>query len=121
MKYNNQYIRDGGTLEAESDFTLWWGSIFRRRGGIMLTASCRLMFPCKAKICALYIMLTFSSIMRLQVPHVPFTHRLSLADQELVELLQQGRFSNNLPAHVGVPGLLIRIPRGDGARLKDNF
>lgn len=27
--------------------TLWWGSIFRRRGGIMLTASCRLMFPCK--------------------------------------------------------------------------
>lgn len=32
-------------------FTLWWGSIFRRRGGIMLTASCRLMLPCKDQRC----------------------------------------------------------------------
>lgn len=29
-----------------------------------------------------------------------------------MELLQQGRLPNNLPAHVGVPGLLIRIPGG---------
>lgn len=50
--------------------------------------------------------------------HLRLTHRLSLADQKLVELLQQGRFSNYLPAHVGVPGLLIRIPGGDGASLK---
>lgn len=42
------------------------------------------------------------------------TYRLSLADQELMELLQQGRLSDNLPAHVGVPGLLIRIPGGRG-------
>lgn len=50
-----------------------------------------------------------------------FTHRLSLADQKLVELLQQGRFSNNLPAHVGVPGLLIGIPRDEEAKFKENF
>lgn len=42
------------------------------------------------------------------------TYRLRFADQELVELLQQGRLPNNLPAHVGVPGLLIRIPGGQG-------
>lgn len=41
------------------------------------------------------------------------THRLSLADQELVKLLQQGRLPNDLSAHVGVPGLLIRIPGRD--------
>lgn len=38
------------------------------------------------------------------------TYRLSLADQELVELLKQGRLPNDLPAHVGVPSLVIRIP-----------
>lgn len=41
------------------------------------------------------------------------THRLSLADQKLVELLQQGRLPDDLPAHVGVPGLLVRIPGED--------
>lgn len=41
------------------------------------------------------------------------THRLCLADQKLVELLQQGRLPYDLPAHVGVPGLLIRVPEED--------
>ncbi len=41
------------------------------------------------------------------------THRLSLADQKLVELLQQGRLPDDLPAHVGVPGLLIGVPGED--------
>lgn len=49
------------------------------------------------------------------------THRFSLADEELVELLQQGRFPNNLPAHVGVPGLLIGIPGGGRERFEVHF
>lgn len=49
--------------------------------------------------------------------HECLTHRFGLADEKLVELLQQGGFSNNLPAHVGVPGLLIGIPGGDWAKL----
>lgn len=60
-------------------------------------------------------------LLRLPLLHSVMTHRLSLADQKLVELLQQGRFSDNLPAHVGVPGLLIRIPGGNGATFKVNF
>lgn len=42
-KYIKHWQRKG------SAFTLWWGSIFRRRGGIILTASCRLMLPCNDK------------------------------------------------------------------------
>lgn len=41
------------------------------------------------------------------------THRLSLADQKLMELLQQRRLPNDFPAHVSVPGLVIRIPGED--------
>lgn len=37
------------TLEEGSALTLWCDSIFRRRGGIILTASCRLMLPCNDK------------------------------------------------------------------------
>lgn len=87
----------------------------------MLTASCRLMLPCKEKnvvyinFIAHGIMSLFSSLRRLQLLHSVMTHRLSLADQKLVEFLQQGGFSDNLPAHVGVPGLLIRIPGGNGS------
>lgn len=49
------------------------------------------------------------------------THRLSLADQKLVELLQQRRLPDNLPTHVGVPGLLVRIPEGDDTQGKLSF
>lgn len=104
-------------------FTLWWGSIFRSIGGIMLTASCRLMLPCedKQKECqSLHFFTNFLTCFGVFYP-LPLvtqmwsfglwlTHRLCLADQKLVELLQQGRLPYDLPAHVGVPGLLIRVP-----------
>lgn len=54
------------TLKEGSAFTLWWDSIFIRRGGIMLTASCRLMLPCKDKHknnARLFISLTTSDIL----------------------------------------------------------
>lgn len=128
-----------------------------RRGGIILTASCRLMLPCHDKHkrdARLFISIKTADIVlslfffsnnrsrphfvteadvrdciaavinqvfnRPQVFMVNFlcglcsTHRLCLADQKLVELLQQGRLPDNLPAHVGVPGLLIWIPAVDG-------
>lgn len=124
-----------------------------RRGGIILTASCRLMLPCHDKHkrdARLFISIKTTDIVlssfffqqqikttfcdrgrdciaavinqvfnRPQVFMVNFlcglcsTHRLCLADQKLVELLQQGRLPDNLPAHVGVPGLLIWIPAVD--------
>lgn len=105
-------------------FTLWWGSIFRSRGGIMLTASCRLMLPCedKQKECqSLHFFTNFLTCFGVFFNPLPLvtqmwslglwlTHRLGLADQKLVELLQQGRLPYDLPAHVGVPGLFIRVP-----------
>lgn len=126
-----------------------------RRGGIILTASCRLMLPCHDKHkhdARIFISIKTADIVlslfffnnrsrphfvteadvrdciaavinqvfnRPQVFMVNFlcglcsTHRLCLADQKLVELLQQGRLPDNLPAHVGVPGLLIWIPAVD--------
>lgn len=106
---------------------MWWGSIFRSRGGIMLTASCRLMLPCedKQKECkSLHFFTNFLTCFGFFFNPLPLvtqmwslglwlTHRLCLADQKLVELLQQGRLPYDLPAHVGVPGLLIRVPEED--------
>ena len=39
-----------------------------------------------------------------------WTHRLRLADQELVKLLQQWRLPDDLPAHVGLPCQLVWVP-----------
>jgi hypothetical protein len=86
--------------------TMWWGWTSSKRGGIIETASCLEMFPCKAhdkvnplKHCRCIM---YSQLLD--------THDFCLANQETLESLVFRAFPDRPFGHIELPGQLSRVP-----------